>query len=178
MKTYFLNKKAQKDSSNFEFIKEAINGRYGMYAQYYGNRSVSSMAKDGFDLVTLTKEEAEKLFGLQKKRYNRDQKKLRAEMEAQNECNLNERANQISKCLDSEPLEIEVNNGGNPMVSCLSNITGRMIEVYQGLGKATAYVQNNKVIAFHYGHQKPKNAPSWQGVKSHRVELSCTQICF
>lgn len=171
MKTYFLNKKNLKNSKSTNLIYPVISGRYGNYAKTrFGNQSEKRMLQDGFSLIELSSKEANRIITLETKRSKRLQKEYQAKK-------LQDRANAIDICLTEKPLDILDNDGGNPFVSYVVNLSGtKMIEAYSGCGKGTAYInEDNKLVAFHYGYEKPKNAPK---LKSVRVELSCTQICI
>ncbi|MCT4602468.1 MAG: hypothetical protein N4A59_06165 [Marinifilum sp.] len=168
---YFVNEKAKKQSNCTDIIRTAYNGPYGYYANsIYSSlkKSEKKMQADGFKLVELTSEESEKLRKLAQKRANRIARKIK-------ENKLKERAEQISKCMQNEPLPIVSNDGGAAEVSEIVNLTGSMLETYQGCGKGTAYVKDGKLIAWHYGYEKPENAPD---VENGPVLLSGTQICF
>ena len=172
MKAYFFNKSEKRKSHNYDFIREAINGRYGVYCKssYGNNYSQKAMEKDGYELVYLSDHEANKLYGLQLKRRMRLENQWKKEK-------LEARAQQVKICLSGEPLKLELNQGENPFVSQVISLAGtHMIDAYQGCGKGTAYINNNnELTAFHYGYEQPVNAPN---TKSITVEFSCTQICI
>jgi|GEM_PF-5442546 len=165
--TYFT-----RTDNNETTIKEAHNGRYGYYAKYLGyNSSEKSMRESGYDLVRLTKEEATQLLRAQSAR-------IQAEKEEGRRLKLAARAEQVTISMAGEPFDIEPNIGGSPFVERIANVPASLSEAYRGCGKGTAYIKDDKVIAFHYGYDKPANAPSENIAMPVQVEFSCYQICF
>ncbi len=146
-------------------IVDLLKGRYGNYAKFFGNSSEKKMQELGFEIVSLTREEVlnyNKLHTLEQE----DIKKLAYNQKMQ------ERAEQVSICLKSEPLEI---GDGNHLWGAITSITGDMQEAYHGCGKITAYLKDGKIIAFHYGYERPDNAPTCEAIK---CEVSGMQILF
>lgn len=172
MKTYFYNPKNEKDSKSTDIIRPAINGRYGLYCKspYGNNYSERAMEKDGWKLVELSKDIVDQLSKLQSKRLNRINRLYTQEKLAQ-------RSEQVNRCLGGPPLQVERNQGGNPFVSHVVNLSDtHMIEAYRGCGKGTAYFnESGELVAFHYGYMQPENAPEGRSLK---IQLSATQICI
>ena len=79
----------------------------------------------------------------------------------------------VTKCLEAEPLNI---GGGNHLFGHITHIVGGAQEAYHGCGEGLAYVKNGQIIAYHYGFERPNNAPSCDYVQS--IILSCCEICF
>lgn len=156
-------------------ITEVVNGRYGSYARFspYGlgmsNYSEKRMLEDGYEIVSLTKEEATAL-------NEAHRQEVDARNRAEYEQKMADRFDQVTTCLASAPIEIVSNEGGSRFVSAVANIKGGMEEAYHGCGKCTAYVKDGMVIAFHYGYDSPSNAPT--DCNAVRCECSCYQICF
>ena len=169
---FFINKSNKRNSSSIELIKEAISGKYGVYAKgiYGSNLSQKKLEQNGWELVKLNTDEANNLKSLERKR------KARIEKDHYNQ-KISERAKQVDICISGEPLMIENNEGENPFVSLVVNLSNtHMIDAYHGCGKGTAYVnESGQLVAFHYGYDKPSNAPK---LKSIQVSFSATQICI
>lgn len=140
-----------------------LRGRYGRYANYCGNTSEKKMGEMGFEIVSLTREDAEECHKLFK------QEKEEIMCKGYEE-EMKERANQINICLNSEPLEV---GQGNALWGSITNITGSMKDAYKGCGKISAYIKDGKIIAYHYGHRQPDNAPDCECIQ---CEVSCFQI--
>lgn len=157
-------------TSYYQPVVSFKKGRYGIYAVLNGiNRSEKFMVENGFEIKTISKDEASTLMQAWNNK-NAEQVRLA------HATKMNEREAAIAICLASAPIAISkkekeicptANLGGTPM-----------IEAYQGCGKGTAYVRNNEVVAFHYGYEQPFAALALENVEAIKVELSCTQICF
>ena len=148
-------------------ITPAIKGRYGVYAQRNGlNYSERELRKLGFELRTLTQEEANATI---------DEMKVAREQARANRraIELERRATQVELCLAGEPIAI---GEGNDLWLHVTNLTGNHREAYTGCGKATAYITDSKIIAWHYGDERPANAPACDYVQL--CEVSCSQILF
>lgn len=151
-------------------IFPVLNGKWGQYCKKgRTNFSTKTMQELGYQIVDINKEQAEAISN-----------QLRADIALQNQqyfnSKLENRYNAVNICLLSKPVKIVKNSGENTLVTHVANLgESGMIEAYEGCGKGTAYIKDNMVIAFHYGYDKPVNAPNLESVK---VELSCTQLCF
>lgn len=151
-------------------LYKAYVGRWGVYARYYGsNESEKKMLARGYVLEHLTAVEAAEYNRLNEEKRKRAAEEYRAE-------ELKKRFKQVEICLKSDPLPIVPNSFPNPFVPYLAKISDGMLEAYHGCGKGTAYIRDNKVIAYHYGYEYPNNIPS--STYAVKVELSCTEICF
>lgn len=177
MQTVFLDRRALRQSTQTDIVRTAYPSRWGGHfaRSPYDSRtcySAAAMRKKGFQLVELPKEEVDRIKKLQTKRIVR--------MEARTIAyNLEQRAEAVAKCLRAEPIPLQVNEGGNPFVRQVVNLSGTpMIEAYTGCGSGTAYLQSGKLIAYHYGHQQPANAPKGEDIQVRRCELSGTQVCL
>lgn len=152
-------------------VVSIMKGRYGSYSQVRGiNRSEKVMMEMGYSIEQLTRDEIIALNTAH-----------RAAKDAQDKLfhdkKMQERFESVAACLTSTPVEVIENNGGNTFVSMVANLSGtEMINQYAGCGKGTAYLINDKVVAFHYGYEQPSNAP--ESAIAVRIEFSCTQICF
>lgn len=173
----FVNKKNIRNANRAELVCKAYPSNWG---GHYGkspydsrvNLSAKKMEERGFILTEITKAEMKRLQGLEAKRAAR----LQAKSDA---LELDKRAEAVALCLASEPISMVANVGGNPMVRSVVDLAGTpMIEAYHGCGSGTAYLLNNTLIAYHYGHRQPANAPTMDGVSVVRCELSCTQVCL
>lgn len=175
--TVFLNKTNLRNPNRHEIVCKAYPSRWGgVYGKsHYDSRvnlSDKKMEERGFRLAEITRQEFKRLQGLEAKRRLRMEAK-RLEME------LTHRAEAVTICLSAEPLPVVSNEGGNPFVRSVVDLAGTpMIEAYHGCRKGTAYVRGGHLIAFHYGHRQPHNAPSGDGVTAMLCELSCTQVCL
>lgn len=148
-------------------ITPAINGRYGLYAKRNGyNYSERELLKAGFELRTLTDEEVSTIAAEQKAALEQ----ARANRQA---IELERRAKQVELCLADEPIAI---GKGNDLLSHVTDLTGNHLEAYAGCGKATAYITDGKIIAWHYGNERPANAPACDYVQL--CEVSCSQLLF
>lgn len=148
-------------------IIAAINGRYGLYAKRSGyNYSEKELLKLGFELRTLTQEEVASI--------QEEQKAFLAQARANRRAiELERRANQVKLCLAGEPIAI---GEGNALWMHITDLVGNHLEVYTGCGKATAYIRNGHIIAWHYGTERPANAPECDYVQL--CEVSCSQLLF
>ena len=163
-------------NSNFSLllflpILNAKSGKYGRYARVNGiNYSEKRMKELGYDLKAVTKDEISKI--------NSDFRIFNiAVMEEDRQAKLSDRFKQVETCLDSDPVEIVKNEYATSPVAFVANLKDSgMIDAYHGCGKGTAYMKEGYVIAFHYGYEKPENAPT--DCESAKVELSCAQVCF
>ncbi len=164
----------QKTTGYFPPVVNSINGRYGIYAKVNGiNYSDKKMLEDGYEFRDASQEEIAELMSDWKNYHIELQKGFQHQK-------LQDRQDQINVCLTCEPISITPNeyygNGLTP-VTDVCNLSGtKMIEVYQGCGKGTAYIRENRLVAFHYGYEQPNNVPTDCNVV--RVEMSCTQVCF
>lgn len=166
--TVFVNRNA-----NFYLpvVVSIMKGRYGSYSQVRGiNRSEKAMIEMGYSIEQLTRDEMIALSSAH-----------RAAKEAQDKVfydkKMQERFQCVAACLSNTPVEVIPNTGGNPFISMVANLSDTdMINQYAGCGKGTAYVIDNKVVAFHYGYEQPSNAP--ENAIAVKIEFSCTQICF
>lgn len=148
-------------------ITPAINGRYGLYAKRNGyNYSERELLKSGFELRTLTDEEVSTIVADQKAALERAMANRRA-------IELERRAKQVELCLAGNPIAI---GEGNDLWSYVTDLTGNHLEAYTGCGKATAYIADGKIIAWHYGDERPANAPACDYVQL--CEVSCAQLLF
>lgn len=144
----------------------AISGRFGDYCKRNGfNYSTKDMLAAGFEIQNLTTDQVKEL----NERYNAFQDRIKEE-EHQRE--MQERERNVEICLNCEPLEI---GEGNHLWTHITDITEGMKEAYHGCGKGTAYIKDGKIIAFHYGYDKPVNAPKAEFIY---VDFSCYQILF
>lgn len=152
-------------------VKPLLSGKYGDYAISNGFRfGLKKWLGWGYEERMMTREEVEAA-GYKYREYEASvaEERRRAKLEA--------RAAQVELC--SVPLPILPNPHYNPLLTPFTevvNLTGGMLDAYHGAGKGTAYVRDNAVIAWHYGYDRPNNAPS--DCIPIAVELSCTQICF
>lgn len=169
---FYINRKNLDSKFSTDVVRPICKGRYGNYSKgiYGGNYSEKKTLEDGFEIENLTASEIDEL---------RNQVKAKKDRIAADEfeSKLKQREAQVNICLSSNPLPIEENTGENPFVAFVVNLSNTpMIEAYHGCGKGTAYLNdNNELIAFHYGYDKPVNAPK---VKEIQVDFSGTQICF
>ena len=175
--TVFLNKKNLRNASRDNIILPAIASRWGGYytSGLYGGRanySEKAIAEFGYELAQVTKAEADRIKRLEVKRSARlEAKRVEAEMAKR------ERA--VEVCLAADPLEVKANDEGNPLVQSVVDLAGTpFIEVYHGCGRGTAYVKAGKLIAYHYGHRQPVNAPTGEDVQAIHCHLSGTQVCL
>ena len=173
-KNIFFNKKNRNNAKESKIIVDVISGKYGYYGKYYGsNFSQKKLEKEGFELTNLSLIEIEKIKKLEKKRAIRIEKERFVKK-------INDRSKQVEICLNSKPLVIEENpyfgNGSTVVRFCVNLGETDMIEAYHGCGNGTAYVSDNKLVAFHYGYEAPSNIPT--NCENIRVELSGTQVCF
>lgn len=148
-------------------ITPAINGRYGLYAKRNGyNYSERELLKSGFELRTLTDEEVSTIVAEQKAALEQARANYRA-------IELERRAKQVELCLAGYPIAI---GEGNDLWFHVTDLTGNHLEAYTGCGKATAYIADGKIIAWHYGEEHPANAPACDYVQL--CEVSCAQLLF
>lgn len=148
-------------------IHAAINGHYGLYARIDGyNYSEKKLTKWGYELRSLTDDEVNSIMA--------EQKAIEAQAEANRRAiEVERRAKQVDLCLASEPLEI---GEGNNLWLHVTDLVGGHLEAYTGCGLATAYIADGKIIAWHYGNERPANAPVCDYVQL--CEVSCTQMLF
>lgn len=147
-------------------VVNIINGRYGKYANYYGNSSEKKMLGYGFEIKALTDDEVSNLKAI-------GRQELEAQLAKEQAIKLANRAQQVEICLNSEPLTV---GDGNNLWTSVTNIGGGMEEAYHGCGQITAYISEGKIIAFHYGFEQPINVPV--GAQPIQCEVSCHQILF
>ena len=103
-----------------------------------------------------------------------NQKALEAQAEANRRAiEIERRAKQVDLCLASEPIVI---GEGNNLWLHVTDLVGGHLEAYTGCGLATAYIADGKIIAWHYGNERPSNAPACDYVQL--CEVSCTQMLF
>lgn len=157
-KQYFISKTT---------ILPAINGRYGLYAKINGyNYSEKNLTKIGYELRTLTSDEVNNIMA--------EQKALAAQAKANSRAiEIDRRAKQVELCLAAEPLAI---GEGNNLWLHITDLVGGHREAYTGCGLATAYIADGKIIAWHYGIERPANAPACDYVQF--CEVSCAQMLF
>ena len=157
-KQYFVSKTS---------IIPAINGRYGLYGKLNRfNYSEKDFAKMGYELRSLTDDEVNDVMAAQKAFAAKAKANSRA-------LELEVRAKQVEICLASEPLAI---GEGNNLWLHITDLEGGHREAYSGCGLATAYIADGKIIAWHYGNERPANAPVCDYVQL--CEVSCSQILF
>lgn len=148
------------------------SGKWGNYGTINGtNFSEKRMIDLGYKLETLSISEA---------------KAIRAEIEAHNEAlrkawreqEMRERSLSVFFCLTDDPILITPNPNKGTEITHIANIqdSPMFADAYKGCGKGTAYVRDGHVVAYHYGHEQPANAP--KDVSAFWVDLSCYQICF
>lgn len=166
--TVFVNRNA---ASHLPVVVSILSGRYGTYSKVRGiNRSEKAMMEMGYRTERLTDDEMFALAAAHKSEKDAQDKIYHDEK-------MKERFDCVAECLACEPVSVIENEGGNPYVSMIANLSDtNMIDQYGGCGKGTAYVTDNKVVAFHYGYEQPANAPD--NTTAVRIEFSCTQICF
>lgn len=157
-KRYFV----KKNGENYP----VISGRFGDYCKKNGfNHSEKDMRELGFEIQELTVEQAKEL----NEKYAAWQSEMNA---AAREREMQLRKQSVEICLNCEPLEI---GEGNHLWNHITDISEEMGEAYHGCGKGTAYIKDGKIIAFHYGYDRPDNAPS---AETKQVEFSSFQILF
>ena len=162
MKTYI-----KKLGNGFKEIAVQKKSRYGIYYSVNGLTYSENRIKDfGFKEFELTKEQIKRI-------ERKNAKILLMDAIEYNKAKMADRKKQVEICLNSSPVEISTKEGQICPTANLADTP--MIEAYHGCGKGTAYIKEGKVIAWHYGHEKPDNAPDCENV---HVDLSCTQICF
>jgi hypothetical protein len=154
-------------------LTKVLSGKYGYYAQLNGNVSDKRMIELGFEIKSLNKEQVAKLT----EDYRIEQNVLKQKIYDEK---MLQRQEQVEICLNSEPIDIIANphygNGFTPVCQ-VANLSGsKMLEAYYGCAKGTAYVRNNKVVAYHYGYEQPINVPN--NCEIFRVDFSCNEICF
>lgn len=152
-------------------VVSPAKGKYGLYCKINGvNRSEKNMIEMGYLLENLTEDQIKEITATQKAIKDAEQK-------IYHDKKMSERFESVASCLKSAPVKIIVNTGDNHMVTKVANLTGtEMINQYHGSGKGTAYINNNEVVAFHYGYEQPFNAPI--NCEAINVQFSGTQICF
>lgn len=154
-------------SASLMDIMPAINGRYGLYARSGRvNWSAKKLFERGYELRTLTDAEVKTMMTEARARIEENERKAR-------EAELARRAMQVELCLAGEPLKI---GEGNHLWRAITHLTGKHLDAYVGCGKATAYIVDNEIIAWHYGDERPANAPKCDYVQL--CEVSCAELLF
>ncbi len=147
-----------------------LKGRYGRYARFYGeidheesalNISEKSFPKYGCHVETLTPQEAEA----------RNEARRRAIHERE----VQAVAEQMRKCLETEPVELPERMPRNSFYYWVSIAKLPMGDNYHGCGEGYAYVRDNKIYAFTYGNHRQ----AWEGA-TYPARFSSYEIgiCF
>ena len=74
------------------------------------------------------------------------------------DCKMEDRISEIEHSLKIKPIKIEICDFKNFKHKIVLYNTGFQA-IYQGTGVAVLYIKYNKMIAFHYGFDKPNNIP-------------------
>lgn len=141
-------------------VKSYFNNKDDAFGKRYGKTFSQKRLKDmGYELREMTYAEFQE--------YESEQNLaiVKSEMIAV-ESNAEQRFESVKFCLECEALEMI----SNPLVLQMGvkNVVylkeGDMFKEYQGRGEGTAYFsekgdRKTYLIAFHYGHDKPSNAP-------------------
>ena len=136
-------------------VLTVFSGKYGIYAKINGiNYSENKLIENGYELKVLSLEEIQEIENLKA-----------LEIRNAYDRKIEERFNTIELCLKSAPIVF---------TECIDLLNSSMIDAYSGSGKGTAYINGNKLLAFHYGYDQPSNVP--QNCEVYRVQLSCHQI--
>ena len=144
-------------------IFPALQGKYGQYCKINGsNLSKKNMLDAGYELVNLSVEQMASI-----------KEEVMSKMQSQKDAELRERKKQVIACLDAEPIEISLKEGEICETANLGKT--KMADHYRGCGVGTAYVVDNKVVAWHYGF---RSIFSPEGSTAFRVQFSSYQICF
>jgi len=145
-------------------IHPVISGKYGNYSKQNGaNYSDKQMLNRGYTIQQLTKTQADNIL-LEK------YQQLKAQEEKEYIHKMQSRFDQVEKTLSLAPKPIE----------CLSTSTCFTAKIgdnegYEGCGRGTAYIVDNNIIAWHYGYEKPSNAPNCYHTY---IDISCYEICI